>query len=528
VVDSRDMSRRTFVRLLGLGAAGSAFLPLQAFGQSPSPVVERPTFAANPFTLGVASGDPLPEGVVLWTRLAPDPLHGGGMPPNPVRVEWEVAADEGFRQIVRQGAEVADPDLGHSVHAEVNGLAPGRWYWYRFKAGSEISRAGRTRTAPPAGALAYRLRFAFASCQHYETGYHTAYHHMAAEDLDLVVHLGDYIYEGGATTGKPRMHNGPEPVSIVDYRNRHALYRSDPNLQEAHAAFPWIVTWDDHKVDNNYAGAIPQDPEVQTTPQFLAKRAAAYHVYYEMMPLRRSALPSGPDMQLYRRLAFGGLAQFNVLDTRQYRSDQPCGDGTKARCEAALSPGQTMTGPEQERWVLDGLGRSQARWNILAQQVVMAQLELAPGPDKRYSMDKWDGYVAARDRILGFVRSRPVQNFVVLSGDIHQNWAAELKANFDDPGSATLGAEYVGTSISSDGDGSDTLPTTATTLAENPHLKFFNSQRGYVRCEVTPSAWRSDYRVVPYVSQPGAPISTRASFVTENGKPGVTPTAART
>jgi alkaline phosphatase D len=344
---------------------------------------------------------------------------------------------------------------------------------------------------------------------------------MAQEELDLVVHLGDYIYEGPPSPTAVRPHEGTEePVTLEGYRNRYAQYKSDPNLQAAHAAFPWVTTWDDHEVDNNYADEIPQDPELQSREEFLLRRAAAYQVYYENMPLRRFSIPRGPDMQLYRRLTFGDLVEFNVLDTRQYRSDQACGDGQDVGCTEALDPSRTITGAEQERWLFEGLDRSQARWNVLAQQVFMAQRDFDPEAEVRLSMDAWDGYAASRDRLFDFIQKRQPANPIVLTGDVHSNWVADLKADFSNPNSATLGTEFVGTSISSGGNGTDTNANTVNILAENPHIKFFNGQRGYVRCELTPARWQSDYKVVPFVTTPDAPISTRASFVVENGRPG--------
>jgi alkaline phosphatase D len=475
-------------------------------------------FAQNPFTLGVASGDPAPDGVVLWTRLAPDPLNGGGMPPSSVEVLWEVAADERMNRIVKRGRVTATAALAHSVHVEVSGLEPARWYWYRFRAGVHASAVGRTRTAPDPRRPLARLAFAFASCQHYEQGLYTAYRHMAEEDLDLVVHLGDYIYEGPPRPGNPRLHNSLEIKSLNDYRNRYALYRLDPDLQNAHARFPWMVTWDDHEVDNNYAAGTSEDNAPRD--QFLERRAGAYQAYYEHMPLRRASLPRGSSLLLYRRLAFGDLAEFSVLDSRQYRTDQPCGDGLKARCAEAASESATLLGPEQERWFLDGLARSRRRWNIVAQQVMMAEVDRVRGAGELLSMDSWSGYPRARDRVLRFLGDARPSNPVVLTGDIHSNWVADLKADFADPRSPVVGTEFVGTSISSGGDGSDTAQAAEGILAENPHVRFYNNQRGYVRCVLTPQQWKSDYRVVPYVSRPGAPIVTRASFVVENGRAG--------
>ncbi|MGH9855867.1 MAG: alkaline phosphatase D family protein, partial [Blastocatellia bacterium] len=306
-MNQSTVNRRRF--LIGAGALSGLALA----GQLPSYAQTRTVkFATDPFSLGVASGDPLPDGVVLWTRLAPDPLNGGGMPPHGATVKWEIATDEQMKKVAQRGSTVASPEFGHSAHVDVRGLQPGRWYWYRFMVGSAVSPIGRTRTAPALNAQLGRLSFAFASCQHYETGYFTAYKHLADERLDLVVHLGDYIYEGAPVANRPRQHNSPEIISLEDYRNRYALYKSDPNLKLAHAAFPWIVTWDDHEVDNNYASDVPEDS--QTRSAFLERRAHAYQAYYEHMPLRRSSLPRGSELRLYRRLRFGDLAEFSVLD----------------------------------------------------------------------------------------------------------------------------------------------------------------------------------------------------------------------
>ena len=475
-------------------------------------------FPSYPFTLGVASGDPAPDGVVLWTRLAPDPLNGGGMPDENVAVSWQVARDERMTQVVQQGTEVATPLLGHSVHVEVGGLEPARWYWYQFRAGSEVSRVGRTRTLPAVGAAVGRLRFAFASCQHYEQGFFTAYRHMQDEDLDLVFHLGDYIYEYEGRDGRVRKHTGDETELIGNYRNRYALYRSDNDLQDAHAAFPFVVTWDDHEVDNNYAAAVSED--LLPAELFLRRRAEAYQAYYEHMPLRRSALPAGARMQLYRQFSYGDLASFFVLDTRQYRTDQPCGDRSGPVCAGVLDPEATLLGDEQEQWLRDGLGRSASRWNVMPQQVMMARVDRMPGEAERIGMDVWSGYEVARRRLMEFLAQRRPSNPVVLTGDIHTNWVSDLRVDYADERARTVATEFVGTSISSGGDGSDTRGTTARMLAENPWVKFFNSQRGYVSCEVTPDRWRADYRVLEYVTRPNSPISTRASFLIEDGRPG--------
>lgn len=483
-----------------------------------------PRFPEYPFTLGVASGDPLPDGIVLWTRLVSDPLNASAHPTDGISVKWELSEDEGFRKVVRSGTAIARPELAHSVHVDVRGLKPGREYWYRFKSGSEISPVGRTQTAPASNERVNELTFAFVSCQNYEHGYYTAYQHMAKEDLDLVIHLGDYIYEYAphryvARSGNVRQHRGGEAKTLAEYRDRYAQYRSDPDLQTAHARFPWLVVWDDHEVNNNYAG---DHPETRESPEsFLRRRAEAYQAYYEHMPLRLSSLPDGRHMQLHRRLAFGDLADFHMLDTRQYRSDQVRGENWMKRGRKSLDPDRTLLGREQERWLLKGLSRSGARWNILAQQVFFSQRVWRKGGRALLNMDAWDGYAAARDRLLEFFARGRVSNPVILTGDVHSNWACDLKSDFDNPRSSTVGAEFVGTSVSSGGDGNDTGKNARRILADNPHIHFFNNQRGYVRCHLTRDLWQTDYRVVPYVSRPGAPIHTQSSFVVENGNPGV-------
>jgi alkaline phosphatase D len=521
-----QIGRRSLLK--GMGAA-AVLLGTGAFQSGR--VLAQPAFLDDPFKLGIASGDPLPDGVVLWTRLAPKPFEpDGGMHPGSLGVRWEVAEDDAFRRIVQQGAVVARPELAHSVHAEVSGLQPGREYFYRFKAGPEISPVGRTRTAPAQTASVPAFSFAFASCQQWQNGLYTAYQHLAAEDLDLVVHVGDYIYEGridspGPRPALPPERSRPEPMTLEQYRYRYAVYKQDEHLRAAHAAFPWLVTWDDHEVENNYASDISQ---VDTEPDqdqavFRQRRAAAYQAYYEHQPLRRSSLPRGPDMQLYRRITFGNLAEFNVLDTRQYRSDQACGDGTDIGCVERLDPARSITGATQETWLLDGLARSNARWNVLAQQVVFCQRDFEAGALQRFSMDAWDGYAASRNRVRDAIIQRGVNGVVVITGDVHVNYAIDMKADFDNPSSATIGTEFVGTSIATGGNGADTTPGGLTQLAENPHIKFFNAQRGYVRCTLTPERWRTDYRVVPQVTTPGAAVSTRASFVVERSTPGLQP-----
>ncbi|MCI0545871.1 MAG: alkaline phosphatase D family protein [Candidatus Rokubacteria bacterium] len=508
------LPRRRF--LLGALAAGT--LPgCSAAAPPAAPSVLR----GYPFTLGVASGDPAPDGVVLWTRLAPAPLEGGGMPAAPVAVGWEVGADERFARIVARGTAVARPDLAHSVHVEVGGLAPARWYWYRFRVGTEASPTGRTRTAPAPGAPVDRLRFAFASCQHWEHGYFTAYRDMVDGTPDLIVHLGDYIYEGAARPDQVRQHDGPEPTTLAGYRSRHALYKLDAALQAAHAACPWVVTWDDHDVVNDYAGdasPLGEEPAV-----FRERRAAAYQAYYEHMPLRTRSVPRAVDVALYRELGWGDLARFFVLDNRQYRSVHACGRGAGGRlvedCAARLDPARTLLGAAQEQWLLDGLDRSAARWNVLAQQQLMAEIRQrnrrgAPA----YWTDGWDGYPAARARLLAHIAARRPANPIAIAGDIHSFWVTDLRADFADPRAPVVATEFCGTSLTSVGIPYERF---ASYLPDNPHVRFFESrQRGYVRCTVDRGRWRSELRVVKDVRDERSASATLAAFVVESGRPG--------
>ena len=511
----RAWSRREFLLAGGAAAATWPMLtgPISAIAQKGVKLV------SYPFTLGVASGDPSPDGFVLWTRLAPKPLEGGGMPHENVLVDWQVADDEAMTKIVAQGTAVAARELAHSVHVEVAGLQPGRWYWYQFRAAGEVSPKGRTRTAPRADELPDRLRFAFASCQHFESGYFTAYQHMAKEDLDLIAHLGDYIYEGAGKEKQVRQHVGPELHTLDDYRTRHAQYKTDVFLQAAHAMCPWLMTWDDHEFANNCAGAISEKPD-ESPETYLFRRAFSYQAYYEHMPLRKAQLPKGPDMLLYRQVAFGRLAGFQILDSRQYRTDQPCGDGNKPQCSGAFDPKGTLLGDAQEQWLYKTLDASPAAWNVLTQQVMMARVDRLVGDEKAYSMDQWPGYEANRQRVLKFFAERKTLNPIVLTGDIHTNWVNDLQVNCDDEKSPVVGTEFVGTSISSSGDGVDQPKSAPQMRSENPFVKYFNAERGYVSCEVTPKTWTSRYQTVPFVTKPDAPLVTRKTFVVERDKPG--------
>ncbi|GAB3441221.1 alkaline phosphatase D family protein [Streptomonospora sediminis] len=519
-----DFGRRRF---FGIGSASAAAVALGTglFSSHPASADKAKTGFA--FTLGVASGEPTHDGFVLWTRLAPDPLAAdgmGGMPAESVDVEYEVALDARFRRVVRRGTAVASPELGHSVHPEISGLSPAREYFYRFRAMGELSPVGRTRTAPPPMSMTGSMAFAFASCQKWDQGHYTAYEHLAQEDLDLVLHLGDYIYEypiESEVRGNVPDHLLVETTKLEHYRVRYALYKSDPHLQEAHGRFPWLVTPDDHEVDNNWADEVSQDDDPPA--EFRNRRADAFQAYYENMPLRRSSMPDGPDMGLHRRVGYGRLADFTMLDTRQYRDNQACGGRLVEDCPERFDPDRSILGEEQRNWLIDGFGRSQARWHVLGNQSPMTQTDNQPGDGATVWMDPWDGYAADRERVLQAAAEQGVRNLVVVTGDRHQNYAADLKADYRDENAPTVATEFVGTSITTNGDGSDISDEGRLFLEANPHFRFVNEQRGYVRCSLSPSEWRTDFRVVPYVTRPGAPVSTRATFVVEDGTAGVGP-----
>jgi alkaline phosphatase D len=474
----------------------------------------------DPFTLGIASGDPWAHGVVLWTRLAPGPPTDGGlseMPNKVVPVEWQLARDATFARVVRSGVAAALPERVHAVHVEVNGLEPGTEYFYRFRVGPYLSTVGRTRTAPPLSATPASCRFVVASCANYANGWYTAYRHIANEEPDVVVFLGDYIYEYPSGQKDPRSVPGPVASTLDEYRFRYSLYKRDPDLRAAHEAAPWVVTLDDHEVVNDWAADLPEGGGSRSA--FLERRAAAFRAYYEHMPLRRASLPHGPDMQLYRRVDWGRLATFHVLDTRQYRSALTCGSPA---CDGVRNdPRRTITGDEQEHWLLRGLADSPATWQLLAQQVIFTYFDRKAGPETDFSGGDWNAYVASRKRVIDGLVDHHVRNPVVLTGDAHMHMASDLKTDFLDPDSPPIGSELVGTSISSDGDGRDRDEGWAQAIAESPHIKYQSSRRGYISCQVTGQELRADMRILPYVSRPGAPVSTGASFVIEDGHPGL-------
>lgn len=512
-------TRRSFlIRSAALSAALA--LPSQR-------VIAQPRFTQNPFSLGVASGYPQPDSVVLWTRLAPDPLNGGGMPEAPVAVRWEIAADARFSKIVDRGEVLATPQFAHAVRVSARGLEPSRWYWYRFMAGDAVSAIGRTRSAPAADDARGKLAFAIASCQHYEHGHYAAYRDMAQQQLDFVVHVGDYIYEGswGRRDRVVREHHTAEPYTLADYRNRYAQYKLDPNLQAAHAACPWLVTWDDHEVDNDYARDRSQD--MDPVDAFLLRRAAAYQAWYEHMPLPPGTYAGGPDMKIYATHVMGNLARIQLLDMRQYRDYHVCPrQGRKAggnqvnvlECPELKQAGRSLLGSAQEQWLENALAQSPARWNIIAQTTLMGLADRGADNERVVYTDGWDGYPAAREKLLRFIAERKIRNPVVIGGDVHFSMAGELKLDFDNERSPVIASEFVCTSISSFGPSRARIEAL---LAKNPHVKFANgARRGYAKFEVTPQRWETSFRAVVDVADAQSKVYELGQYVVEDRRPG--------
>lgn len=486
-----------------------------------------PALKDDPFSLGVAAGDPWPDGFVIWTRLAPRPLEPhGGMPPQDVRVHWEVAEDDKFSKVIRSGETVASPELAHSVHVEVAGLQPGRPYWYRFRLdGALVSDTGMARTAPAPGVTPARVRLVSAGCQSYPQGWYDAWRHISREpDLDAVFHYGDYIYEGGASkmviTDRlkrvvERQHASGEIYSLDDYRLRYAQYKADPDLKAAHAAAAFIVSFDDHEVDNDWASAYDQDG---TPPEIFAlRRFAAMQAWYEHMPVRKAQFPRPEGISMYRRLDYGQLVRMHVLDTRSYRDDQLCVKTDQPNCRREDTPKGTIMGPAQEQWLNAGLSQD-ARWNLIAQQVRVMPL-LRKGTDQPLALtDQWSGYPASRRRLVEAISARKLTNVVIASGDAHVHNVGTVPLReeaLDGPAAAT---EFLASSISSGGDGAAQSEGTLS-YADSPNLALANAQRGYQTFDITPKDWRTDVKVLDRVQAPGGALSTLARFTVTPDRP---------
>jgi alkaline phosphatase D len=518
-------TRRKLLHFATAGVAG-LMLPKQAWS--------LPRFDSDPFKLGVASGSPTHTSVVLWTRLLQTGVFGSNpLSGQSILVHWEMASDERFAKVVQRGKVLAVEELAHSVYAEPTGLEPDRWYYYRFRAGDAVSPTGRTRTFPAPDAEPTKLRLAFASCQRWEHGYFSAYRHMRNENLDAVVFLGDYIYEYPAAGNAVRIPSGGWVVTLDDYRKRYALHKGEAELQDMHAACPWLVTWDDHEVQNDYAGIHPGDSGAPVA-DFLARRAAAYQAYYEHMPLRASVLTqglaglaSGAEMRIYQSIAFGKLATLHLLDDRQYRDAQACTPGEKAgsgrinpeQCTLWNDAKRTLLGSTQEQWLDQSLQQGSPGWNLICQQTLFGMRDSKAGVGRSLWNDGWDGYPAARQRMVTSLTQHKVANPVILGGDVHENWVGHVKADYSDTNSATIGVEFCGTSISSRGGGNARM---AERLAENPHFIFADGERkGYGVVEITASQLTTTLRVVDDATHKDTQIETLAQFTVQAGKSAV-------
>ncbi|MBM4215164.1 MAG: alkaline phosphatase [Gammaproteobacteria bacterium] len=521
MTDRRDFLSAT---LLSAALAGSGIgLPAWSATQQSA---RRPQFKSDPFGLGVASGYPVNDGIVLWTRLATQPTnpeaHQGEYD---LAVHYEISEDAHFSKVIQSGVTRAEARYAHSVHLEVRGLKPGRDYFYRFRAGDYVSSIGRTWTSP-LGERQAPLQIAVASCQHYEQGYFHAYSHMIERGTDLIIHVGDYIYEGN-TSSPVRRHDIGECKTLNDYRLRYAWYRSDPVLRAAHAHCPWLVTHDDHEVDNDYAGLIAEHPDGQA--EFAARRAAAYQAYWEHMPLPRSALPRGNDMQLYMTRTLGDLLAIHMLDERQYRSPQVCptpprlGGGSRVYVDACPSwndESRSILGATQEGWIDAQLRASNARWNFIAQGVVMTLIDEDPGPRQQHWSDSWAGYPAARRRMLESIASSGCKNPVMLGGDIHAFIVADQRLVPHDNDSPLIASEIVTTSITSGPPPQKVIDAYNRPEASDVFLAD-GAYRGYARLTLTPARLEAELIGYASVREPEAVAQSLARFVIEDSRPGL-------
>jgi alkaline phosphatase D len=529
----RFVSRRRFVQ----GVAAASALSVLPAGRLAAQV----RFGSDPFQLGVASGDPSPDGFVLWTRLLPEPHEPEQLGAVVFEVDWDVAEDASFTRIVKSGRELAPPHLAHSVHAEVGGLEAGREYFYRFRLGRYESPAGRTLTCPAPGTSPSSLRFVTTSCAQLEQGFFSAYRYMADDRPDLVVELGDYIYEDGYGRRRVRLGHTKEAVTLEDYRRRYAQYKLDPDLQAAHEACPWLVTWDDHEVDNDYAGLTGEHElcggeRVRGT--FAARRAAAYQAWYEHMPVRRERLRPEGGVQVYGAVDWGGLARFHVLDTRQYRSVQACArpatpatcdteagrkllfvgagggwrvDPNAPGCKAEMDdPSRTVLGAEQEAWLDGSLAASRARWNFLALGTPFAPIYEGSPERLLVFTDGWAGYPAASARLLDSLRRNRPANPVFLTGDVHAFFVSEVRNARAEP----VATELVTTSACNNNTDKSGV------LHLNPHIRYHDgTHSGYTRCELRDGRLRADLVAIEDMRDPRTPRAVLASFEVRAGDP---------
>jgi alkaline phosphatase D len=530
---SRLFSRRRFVQ----HAAAASALAIVPIGRLAAQV----RFAEYPFKLGVASGDPSEDGFVLWTRLVPEPHEPEQLGQITFEVQWQVAEDPAFQRIVAQGTAPAPAHLAHSVHAEVSGLTAGREYFYRFRLGRYESPVGRALTAPAAADSPTALRYSICSCAQYEQGFFSAYRYMADDRPDLIVELGDYIYEVGYGEHRVRLVRQKNAFTLDDYRALYAEYKLDPDLQAAHAACPWLVTWDDHEVDNDYAGMIGENDACggqAVRDAFPARRAAAFQAWYEHMPVRASRLRAAGGVQVYGTLDWGRLARFYTLDTRQYRSPLACAlPATFANCDTRTGlrlrpggagggrpieindpacrsewqdPSRSMLGTEQERWLERALQDSRAEWNLIAQGTPFVGIAGQSPIGPTAFSDGWAGYPAARQRLLEALASHKTSNPVVLSGDLHAFYVNEVRNSRGSP----VAVELITSSIANNNKDLSAL------LPQNPQILFHDGRHsGYVRCEVTRERLRADLVAIEDMRNPRTPRSVLATYEIPAGSP---------
>ncbi len=518
------MQRRAFNQSLQRSALALALAPWM--GAVAEPTARAHAWRVSPFALGVASGRPRSDAMVLWTRLLLSDEDRVVLGDTSLRVQVEVFADEGCKRRVQRAEVLTDASRGHSVHLHAQQLQPATDYWYRFRHGDALSAVGHTRTAPAPNADVRQLRIALASCQHYEQGQYVAHQEIAQQSLDLVLFVGDYIYESSNPQYALRKHSGPEPKTLAQYRERYAQYKRDPMLQAAHAAHPWVLMWDDHEVVNDYAN--DQDRNYSDPQQFLLRRAAAYQAYFEHQPVLLGPdanSPSAASMRLYDHLSWGQLADLWTLDCRQYRSPQACRDPVRGggrmvtQCDALDDPQRTMLGAAQERWLSQTLSASKRTWKLLGQATLIAPTSIPAPVGRATYTDAWDGYPLARQRLLQTVVDARLHNVVTLGGDVHMNVASNLRLVPNDPASPIVASEFVTTSITSRGMGDNVL---AVIKASNPDLVYARAdERGYSLITVTPEQVRCDFRTTANPAGSEAGLRTQASFVVTKDKAGV-------
>ncbi|MGX1565607.1 alkaline phosphatase D family protein [Streptomyces sp. NPDC055506] len=532
-VNSLNPRRRTVVKAAAATAvlAGplAASLPARAAGQAPA------------FLHGVASGDPLPDGVLLWTRVTPVPeaIPGSGLGPD-TEVSWVVAEDRAFTTIVAKGSTTATAASDHTVKADIRGLRPATDYWFRFSSGGTDSPAARTRTAPAADAAVTNLRFGVVSCANWEAGYFSSYRHLAARgDLDAWLHLGDYIYEYGTgeygTRGTVVRPHAPahEIVTLADYRIRHARYKTDPDLQALHATAPVVAIWDDHEFANDAWSGGAENHTEGAEGAWSARQAAAKQAYFEWMPVRPAIAGT-----TYRRLRFGKLVDLSLLDLRSFRSQQ-----VKVGNGEVDDPDRTLTGRAQLDWLKAGLKASDTTWRLVGNSVMispfaigslsadllkpLAKLLGLPQEGLALNTDQWDGYTDDRREILAHLRANAIRNTVFLTGDIHMAWANDVPVDAGTyPLSPSAATEFVVTSVTSDNlddivkvpEGTVSAVASPVIRAANRHVHWVDTDRhGYGVLDITAERAQMDYYVLSDRANRDATAKWTRSYRTRNG-----------